>query len=323
MNLRRIIKSLSDLEKKELKRLLLLEEVSVDSENIDKNSVNNFSCPHCQGYKIHKNGHVRRVQRYKCRECGKTFSLRTNTLLHGTKKNSSLWSAYLDLLFEQKSVRHISKQLEIGHTTAFYWRHKVLNALRALIERKKPIMKGIVEADETYLPLSFKGQKSALPREAKKRGSAAPKRGISKEQVCVLVATDRTKNSHMHPVCLGRLRSKHLEEQLGNRISRSSVLVTDKHSSYIPFCKHQKISHKRLARSNQVKGDYHIQTVNSLHSHMKDHLRPYKGVATKYLTNYLILFEWTRRGFLELSQTMEATSLTTCDQLRLAKMPLT
>ena len=34
-------------------------------------------------------------------------------------------------------------------------------------------------------------------------------------------------------------------------------------------------------------GVYHIQNVNSYTSRLKDWMRPFKGVATKYLENYL------------------------------------
>ncbi|GMB96639.1 hypothetical protein NHP22001_12280 [Helicobacter sp. NHP22-001] len=48
-------------------------------------------------------------------------------------------------------------------------------------------LNGIVEADETYFPLSFKGHHKNFkpPRLSKKRDTQATKRGLSKEQVCV------------------------------------------------------------------------------------------------------------------------------------------
>ena len=37
-------------------------------------------------------------------------------------------------------------------------------------------------------------------------------------------------------------------------------------------------------------GDLHVQTVNSRHSRLKDFLRPRRGIATRYLDNYLSWF---------------------------------
>lgn len=49
---------------------------------------------------------------------------------------------------------------------------------------------GIVEMDETYFLYSQKGSRDIKDREPRERGGAAKKRGISNEQVCVLVARD-------------------------------------------------------------------------------------------------------------------------------------
>ena len=40
-----------------------------------------------------------------------------------------------------------------------------------------------------------------------------------------------------------------------------------------------------------LRGDLHVQTVNSRHSRLKDFLRPRRGIATRYLDNYLSLIE--------------------------------
>ncbi len=51
-----------------------------------------------------------------------------------------------------------------------------------------------------------------------------------------------------------------------------------------------------LSRSERVRGAFHIQiaadpAVNSRHSRLKDFLRRYRGVATRYLDNYLRWFQ--------------------------------
>ena len=51
-------------------------------------------------------------------------------------------------------------------------------------------MRGIAEADESYFLESSKGQR-ALLREARRRGGKASQRGVSKEQVSVLMVRDR------------------------------------------------------------------------------------------------------------------------------------
>jgi hypothetical protein len=55
-------------------------------------------------------------------------------------------------------------------------------------------LQGIVESDETYELFSNKGSRH-LDRKPRKRGGTATKRGISNEQVCILVTRDRSKNT--------------------------------------------------------------------------------------------------------------------------------
>lgn len=50
----------------------------------------------------------------------------------------------------------------------------------------------MAEADQTYFLRSAKGQRHELLRKARKRGGKASKQGLSREQVPVLVARDRS-----------------------------------------------------------------------------------------------------------------------------------
>jgi len=52
-------------------------------------------------------------------------------------------------------------------------------------------LRGIVEADETFVLSTRKGERN-LDRKARRRGGKASKRGLSHEQVPVLVAADRS-----------------------------------------------------------------------------------------------------------------------------------
>jgi transposase-like protein len=48
-------------------------------------------CPHCQGERVVRNGHASGLQRYKCRNCARTFNslTRRRWLGFGTRGNGS------------------------------------------------------------------------------------------------------------------------------------------------------------------------------------------------------------------------------------------
>lgn len=287
-----LLDQLTDKQKADLKAILLSDGKTTLSDALAGNSSNKNKCPHCSHLKFIKIGKTRNVQRYKCKRCNKTFGLNTNTFIHKTHKPLSTWDRYIQLMNAAFPISYIAKELRISTRTVFYWRHKILNALKQI---GSPQLNGIVEVDETFFRLSYKGQKQGLPRKARKRGGQAKKRGISKEQVCVLTAIDRNKNNWMKSVCLGRISTQNLEDDFIGKVTADSVLVTDKHSSYTRFCKDQGLQHESAHASSLRRGAYHLQNVNSLHSQIKRFMKRFNGVATKYLDNYLVYWQWRNR----------------------------
>ena len=80
-------------------------------------------------------------------------------------------------------------------------------------------------------------------------------------------------------------------------VAKDALLVSDGGASYPPCAAALGVSHEALNRSmgERVRGDLHVQTVNSRHSRLKDFLRPRRGIATRYLDNYLSWFHLVGR----------------------------
>lgn len=74
-----------------------------------------------------------------------------------------------------------------------------------------------------------------------------------------------------------------------DKISKDSVLVTDKINSYVRFAHRNGIDLVQLkSKDEERKGLYNIQHVNAYHRELKRFIRSnFKGVSTKYLNNYL------------------------------------
>lgn len=69
-------------------------------------------------------------------------------------------------MVEGYTLPKIAEKLQIHISTAFYWRHKILNALGSLGFNQ---LQGIVESDETFFRESMKGRE-ITHRKSKKRG---------------------------------------------------------------------------------------------------------------------------------------------------------
>ena len=104
-------------------------------------------------------------------------------------------------------------------------RHKLLAYLETMIETAKPPDE-LVETDETYVTESQKGVK-CKNRKPRKHGESASKRGLSNEQYCICVVTDRNKNVFAKCVNRAKPSSEDIIKALSAHVSRKSVLLCD------------------------------------------------------------------------------------------------
>lgn len=240
------------------------------------------SCPHCPSERVVKWGSANRLRRYRCTACKVTFNALTGTPLAQLHKRE-LWIGNAQALVDGISLRKVAARLDIHLETAFHWRHRFLMEPKAL---KAKVLDGTVEADETYFLYSQKGARK-LDRPARKRGGKAKKRGLSAEQVPVLVARDRSKAT-MDQILEDR-SARSVASALGPVVAKSAVLVSDGAGAYRTFAGQAGIPHValNLSAGEHAWGVYHIQNVNNYCSRLKGWMRRFNGVATKYLDSYL------------------------------------
>ena len=107
------------------------------------------------------------------------------------------------------------------------------------------------------------------------RGGKATKRGLSHEQVPILVAASGAVVSAVLPGD----SADAIKAVLDPVLSKDALLVTDGGTALACCATGMKISHEVLNQSagERVRGELHIQTVNSLHERIKTFLRARRG----------------------------------------------
>ncbi len=245
-------------------------------------------CPRCASPHWHRHGHANDLQRFRCRECGRTYNDLSGTPLARLRLRGK-WLDYLDTVLETKSVRKAASRVNVHRNTAFRWRHRFLEWGKL---DRTPLFNGIVEADEMFLLESQKGARK-LDRPARHRGGVAARRGISREHDCILVARDRSGNTMDAVTGRGALKVAQLERHLLPKLDPQALLVTDANAAYRVFsCRHG-IAHQSVNLSAGVRvrpgieGAIHVQNVNAYHSRFRAWLARFHGVASRYLPNYL------------------------------------
>lgn len=242
------------------------------------------ACPHCGATHLHRYGQAHGLQRYRCTACGKTFNALTGTPL-ARLRHKTKWLTYLQAMLESETVRQAAASTGVHRNTSFRWRHRFLKWAKN--DRPAPLH-GITEADETYLLESDKGARQ-LKRAARKRGGSATKRGLSKEQICVVVARDRTGQTLDFVTGKGPVTKAQLRDCLPAVLDEDVLLVSDANAAYHAFAIEVGITHEavNLSVGTRVRGAYHVQNVNAYHSRLHQWLERFHGVATHYLPNYL------------------------------------
>ena len=241
-------------------------------------------CPHCAGREIVGWGRSHGLLRFRCKSCGRTFNTLTKTpMAHLRKKDR--WLDHARAMIEGKSLAKTAALCGIDPTTAFRWRHRFL---RAPASDKPRGLRGIVEADETFVLESFKGRRSDLPRKARRRGGTARHPGLHQDNIPILVARDR--NGATFDAILAQVDGASVSLALAGIVTPGNPLIGDGGKAIATFARRAGIAFHTVpspGKPSPAAPHLHINTVNAYHGRLKQWLNRFNGVATKNLPNYL------------------------------------
>ena len=106
-------------------------------------------CPKCQSENRVKNGIVRTLQRYKCKECGCNYTVCFNVLSEKEKRRRFALTMYLEGL----GFHSISRSLGVSHVSVINWIRKYGQQLAQI---RNPRSAQIVEMDEMHSYIGHK-----------------------------------------------------------------------------------------------------------------------------------------------------------------------
>lgn len=282
-----LLQQINSLNYSQLKRLRHNTDAQISSnavgQAISDREENLNICPHCHSDKLNRWGMTKQgIQRYHCKACSKTFNALSGTPLYRMRQPEK-WLRYTQLMWDGKSLRKAASELDINLRTSFRWRHAFLKSPQNQGCSK---LTGIIEADETFVPESFKGKRK-MPRPSRKRG------GGKTIKVPVSLALDRI-GDIAHKVLKHDSKAE-IESAIKSLIQSGSVLCTDGNLSYKSIANDLSVDHKRLIgldNARVIDEVYHIQTLNNYTMRWKSWMVKFHGVGTEYLENYLSWFRF-------------------------------
>lgn len=149
------------------------------------------ACPSCGSVSVVRKGHDRDgIQRWMCKDRHRTFRNTPDTAIMRLKLRPAVWMMYLECFVDCLALRECVKRCKVSLRTAWLMRMRLIESIKRHLPKFLAGAGASVQLDETYLRESFKGNhthgKFRLPREAHHRGTPASKRGLSREQICVM-----------------------------------------------------------------------------------------------------------------------------------------
>lgn len=242
-------------------------------------------CPFCGSVKIQKYGHTRTgAQRYQCRneKCGQTFLPTTGTIFDQHKISISEWIEYCMNIFRNVSVHADSWNNKNAFTTSRYWLEKLFMVLENY--QDDIIVSGRVWLDETYY--------SVMMRDAVVNSDGSLLRGLSKNKICVGVATDK-ENTVIIAEGHGKPTQSMTYDTFSAHIKPGSTLVHDKETTHKRLVKNLRLTSEAYSSRN-LRGleDFEnpLDPVNHIHYLTKRFLYAHSGFDRQEIQSYLNLY---------------------------------
>ena len=190
-------------------------------------------CVHCGSTNV-QTGAKHPSMPYRCRDCGKRFSVRVGTVMQSSKLGYQTWllATYL-LTTSLKSVSSMKlhRDLDVTQKTAWHLAHRIRKGLNLT---GMALFSGPVEADEAYLG----GKRKHMPKA--KRAKLEGRGAVGKTAVAAV--KDRPSNQVSARV-VPDTKSETLSRFVLEHVGEDAKIYTDDSTSYGRLVHHETVRH--------------------------------------------------------------------------------
>lgn len=259
------------------------------------------ACVHCGSMNVIKlnnnasGGRRKRLGLYECKDCRKQFTVTVKTIFEGSRISIKTWLMAFSLMCASKkgiSAHQLHRMLGITYKSAWHLCHRVRFAMAK--EPLKGMLKGDVEADETYIGGKLSNRRN--PSRYK----------IIKTPVVALVE----RNGNVRTKVIANVTATNLKSTLLENVNRDAKLYTDELIAYRKIGKlfktHETVNHSQL---EFTRGKAHVNTAECFFSLLKRGLHgAYHHVSPEHLSRYTseFAFRWNRRKISDTERTISA-----------------
>jgi transposase-like protein len=221
------------------------------------------ACPACEA---RNPGFLKTRRIWKCRDCGKQFSVKLGTIFEDSPIGLDRWLPALWMLANSKngiSSYELARALGVTQKTGWFMLHRIRLAMQTKTFAK---MRGSIEADETFI-----GGKAKFMHHAKRKRVIRGTGGMDKTPVLgILERGGKGKASRVHALVLKNLNQRDLRRAVMATVEKGSNLYTDTTRQYgkgrLPkLYQHEMINHAK----EYVRGLVHTNGLENFWSLLK------------------------------------------------------
>jgi len=232
-------------------------------------------CPRCTS---RANYYLETRRIWKCKTCGKQFSVRTGTVMADSHVSLDKWLVAIWAIANAKngiSSWELHRAIGVTQKTAWFLLHRVRAAMH---NRSLSKLRGEVESDETYI-----GGLAEKMHEYRRKAKIHGRGGVGKTIVLGLLQRHGEVRAEVVP----NTKRRTVQERVRKHVEPGSELFTDQLASYqglVPDFAHQVINHAE----RYVDGRVHTNGMENFWSLLKRTIRgTYISVEPFHLTRYL------------------------------------
>ena len=247
------------------------------------NSLDVDECRRCGSSDIQRFGYTPNgIQRYKCKECMRTFTVLTNTIFDSHKIPLTEWLDFLLSIFGHGSINLVSKTNRNACNTTRFWMSKVFLVLQNY--QADLMLRKDIQLDETY----YKVRQPDI--ETKEGGMQY--RGLSRNQICIGIACDNTTiicfvEGKGKPTKQGTLLAFESHIEYGATISHD---MEQAHDSLVTLLDLKSIEYDSREIKKLPDSENPLNRVNQYCRSLKHFLNAHSGFIRNDLQDYLNLF---------------------------------
>ena len=251
------------------------------------------ACPACEA---RNPGFLKTRRIWKCRDCGKQFSVKLGTIFEDSPIGLDRWLPAIWMLANSKngiSSYELARALGVTQKTGWFMLHRIRLAMASKTFEK---MRGHVEADETFI-----GGKAKFMHHAKRKRVIRGTGGMDKAPVLgILQRKSDTEPSRIRAVVVDNLGKRNLHTTILETVKRGANLYTDTTWQYTKgkiarLYQHEAINHAK----EYARGQVHTNGLENFWSLLKRAIKgTYVSVDPFHLFQYVDeqVFRFNKRG---------------------------